>query len=121
MLATSSFHLCLELIFCHRALYTNSTRRELASEECRQACEYRLYHHCSSEGPTQNPQDTGIKEQPGTEAFPFPSAPGADTVSQRYKHHQERAGLQGVPYLQAEVTPPLLFKFQAQEGPTQSH
>ena len=49
---------------------------------------------------------------------------GADPVPQLSipKSHQERAGLPGVlTHLWAQVRPPLLLKFLAQEGPTQSH
>ena len=39
-----------------------------------------------------------------------------------HKYCQERAGLPGMPiYLRGQVRPPLLFKFLAQEGPSQSH
>jgi hypothetical protein len=40
-----------------------------------------------SEGPAQNPQDTGTKEQPGTESFWFPSAPRAGPVP-KYSIHK---------------------------------
>ena len=110
-----------ELILCHRAPGPNSARRKLASKECRQACEPPL----PLRG-TQNPQNTGTEEeeQSGTGAFQFPSALGADLVPQSYlhKYHQERAGLPGtLTHLRTQVRPPLLFKFLAQEGPTQSH
>jgi hypothetical protein len=84
----------------------------------------RQNHHCFSEEPAQNPQDTGTEELPTNEVFQFPSAPRADSVPQSYIHKycQERAGKPGVPtQLRAQVRLPLLFKFPVQERPTQNH
>ena len=56
--------------------------------------------------------------------FWFPSAPGADPVTQLSIHnsHRERAGLPGVlTHLGVQVRPPLLLKFLAQERPAQIH
>jgi hypothetical protein len=56
--------------------------------------------------------------------FQFPSAPGADPVPQLSipKSHMKRVGFPGVlTHLRAQVRPPLLLKFLAQEGPAQSH
>jgi hypothetical protein len=47
----------------------------------RQACEHREDHHCCSEKPAQNPQDTGTEELPGTGIIRFLSAHGADPVA----------------------------------------
>ena len=52
------------------------------------------------------------------------SAPGTDPVPQlsTLRSHRERAGLSGVlAHLKAQVRPPLLLKFLAQEWPAQSH
>jgi hypothetical protein len=48
--------------------------------------------------PAQSPQDTGTKEQPGTESFQFLSVLRADPVPQLSipKFLPERTGLQGV-------------------------
>jgi hypothetical protein len=53
----------------HRAPYPNSTGKEHASQESGQAYECMQDHHCCSEEPTQNPQDTGTKGLPGTGVF----------------------------------------------------
>jgi hypothetical protein len=53
---SSSFCLHLELILCHRATYTNTTRRELVSQECLHTCEHRWDHQFSSNSwPKRNP------------------------------------------------------------------
>ena len=57
------------------------------------------------------------------QSFWFPSAPGADPVPQlsKPKFLWERAGLPGVlTHLRAQVRPPLLLKYSAQEGPSWS-
>ena len=107
----------------------NTSRRELAYQECGEAIECRLDYHFCSETPSQNPQDTGTEEHPGTGAFQFPFAPRADPVPvscsdpvpQWYitKYHQERAGLPGVlTHLWVQVRSPILLKFQAQVRPS---
>jgi hypothetical protein len=72
----------------------------------------------------RNPQDTGTEGLTGTGVFQSLSSPRDDPLPQNYIHKycQERGDLPGVPAcLQAQVRPPLLFKFLAQEGPSQSN
>ena len=110
--------------FCHWAPYPNNTKRKRASQECGQACECSYEHHCCLEELIQSPQNTVIKGLPGTGVFWSPSVSRADPVPQNYIHKycQGKSGLPGVPtHLRARVRPPLLFKFLAQEGPSQSH
>jgi hypothetical protein len=45
------------------------------SKSLRSASEYRQVHHCCSETPAQNPQDTGAEGLPGTGVFWSLSAP----------------------------------------------
>jgi hypothetical protein len=66
---------------------------------------------------TQEPR--GCLEQ----VFQSPTVPRTDPVPQRiHKYHQERADLPGLlPHLGAQVRPPFLFIFLAQEGTLQNH
>jgi hypothetical protein len=68
----SGFHGDLEQILWQRAPSPNSAWREQAFQKCRQACEFRYDHHCCSEEPVQNPENTGTKELPGTGVFQLP-------------------------------------------------
>ena len=67
---------------------------------------------------------TKNEEQSEAGSFQIPSVPRADSVPQLSIHesHWEKAGLLAVlTHLRTQVRPPLLLKFLAQKGPSQSH
>jgi hypothetical protein len=99
---SSSFYLFPELILYHRTTYTNTTRRELVSQECLHTCEHRrpplLFKFLAQEGPSKNHQDTWTIDYLGTGSFWLLSVPQSwpcspylnyslrDLVSQEYWH-----------------------------------
>jgi hypothetical protein len=65
---TSSLLLGPELILYHRATYTNTTRRQLVSQEYLHTCEYSKYHFSSNSWPKRDPtESTGHRDQESAE------------------------------------------------------
>jgi hypothetical protein len=91
---SSGFHRRPELILCHRATYTNTTRRKLVSQESTGKPTTSLQ---ISEGHSQSHQDRGTKDQLGTGSF-WSLHPRANPVPQLSipKFLSERTGLPGV-------------------------